>query len=66
MMIYRDTEYALVQIERNIWEWSASVAGAVIRGKEPTRSAAAAAAEKAIDRSLSSLQLRVPLRRQLS
>jgi hypothetical protein len=51
MMRYRETEYALFQVvERDIWKWAASVAGVVITGEEPTRSAAAAAAEKAIDR----------------
>jgi hypothetical protein len=52
-MEYRDIEYAVVQgIERGVWKWSASVAGVVIMGEQPTRSAAAGAAEKAIDRAL--------------
>jgi hypothetical protein len=51
MMKYRDIEYAVVQgIKRGVWKWSASVAGVVIMGNEQTRSAAVAAAEKAIDR----------------
>jgi hypothetical protein len=33
-----------------LWEWSASVAGVVVTGQAPTKSTAAAAAEKAIDR----------------
>jgi hypothetical protein len=54
MMRYRDTEYALVQgVESDRWDWSASVTGQVITGREPTKSAAVAAAEKAIDRTLS-------------
>ena len=50
---YREIEYALVQgIDQNIWEWSASVAGVVIKGQEATKAGAIAAAEKAIDRAL--------------
>jgi hypothetical protein len=53
MMRYRDIEYALVEdVERSVWKWSASVAGVVISGEQPTKSAAVAAAEKAIDRAL--------------
>ena len=48
---YRQIEYALVQ-DQNIWEWSASVAGVVIKGQEATKAGAIAAAEKAIDRAL--------------
>jgi hypothetical protein len=41
------TEYSVVQgIERGVWKWSASVAGVVIIGPEPTKSAAVVAAEK--------------------
>jgi hypothetical protein len=59
MMRYRDTEYALVEgVRRDIWEWSASVAGVVITGQEPTKSAAATAAEEAIDRALSGFSSR--------
>jgi hypothetical protein len=60
MMEYRDIEYAVVQgIERGVWKWSASVAGVVIMGNEQTRSAAAAAAEKAIDRALAQKKVRL-------
>jgi hypothetical protein len=60
MMEYRDIEYAVVQgIERRIWKWSASVAGVVIMGNEQTRSAAVAAAEKAIDRALAQKKVRL-------
>jgi hypothetical protein len=53
MMRYRDIEYALVEdVERSVWKWSASVAGVVISGEQPTKSAAVAAAETAIDRAL--------------
>ena len=53
MMRYRDIEYTVVQgIERGVWKWSAAVAGMVLTGQEETRSAAVAAAEKAIDRAL--------------
>jgi hypothetical protein len=63
MMKYRDTEYALVRgVERDTWKWSASVAGVVITGEESARSSAAAAAERAIDRALSSLKMGFPLR----
>ena len=51
MMRYRDIEYTVVQgIERGVFKWSASVAGVVITGQEPSKSAAVAEAEKAIDR----------------
>jgi hypothetical protein len=57
MMRYRETDYALVHIaERGIWQCSASVAGVVITGQEPTKPAAATAAETAIDRTLCSLK----------
>jgi hypothetical protein len=53
MMEYRDIEYAVVQgIERGVWKWSASVAGVVILGQAPSKSAAVAEAENAIDRAL--------------
>jgi hypothetical protein len=53
MMRYRDIEYTVVQgIERGVFKWSASVAGVVITGQEPSKSAAVAEAEKAIDRAL--------------
>jgi hypothetical protein len=51
MMQYREIECALVEgAERGVWNWSASVAGVVIVGHAPSKSAAVAAAEKAIDR----------------
>jgi hypothetical protein len=60
MMEYRDIEYAVVQgIGRRVWKWSASVAGVVIMGNEQTRSAAVAAAEKAIDRALAQKKVRL-------
>jgi hypothetical protein len=41
MMRYRNIEYTVVQgIERGVFEWSASVAGVVITGQEPSKSAA--------------------------
>jgi hypothetical protein len=39
-------------VERGVWKWSASVAGVVISGEQSTKSAAVAAAEKAIDRAV--------------
>ena len=60
MMEYRDIEYAVVQgIERGVWKWSASVAGVVIMGQQPTKSAAVAAAENAIDRALAQKKVRL-------
>jgi len=60
MMRYRDIEYAVVQgIERGVWKWSASVAGAVIMGQAATKSEAVAAAEKAIDRALAAKKVRL-------
>ena len=59
-MEYQGTEYTVVQgIERGVWKWSASVAGVVLIGQEETRSAAVAAAEKAIDRALASKKERL-------
>jgi hypothetical protein len=46
-------EYTVVQgIERGTWKWSASVAGVIIMGQEPTKLAAITAAETAIDQAL--------------
>jgi hypothetical protein len=60
MMEHRDIEYAVVQgIKRGAWKWSASVEGVVIMGNEQTRSAAMAAAEKAIDRALAQKKVRL-------
>jgi hypothetical protein len=60
MMEYRNIEYTVVQgIERRVWKWSASVAGVVIMGEQPTRSAAVAAAETAIDRALVQKKVRL-------
>ncbi|HEX9238044.1 MAG TPA: hypothetical protein VF866_04705 [Xanthobacteraceae bacterium] len=60
MMRYRDIEYTVVQgIERGVWKWSASVAGAVIMGQAATKSEAVAAAEKAIDRALAAKKVRL-------
>jgi hypothetical protein len=39
-------------VERAIWKWSASAAGVVITGEQPSKSAAEAAAEGAIDRAV--------------
>jgi hypothetical protein len=57
---YRQIEYALVQgIDRNIWKWSASVAGEIITGQAHTKAHAVSAAEKAIDRALAPKQVRL-------
>jgi hypothetical protein len=59
-MEYQGTEYTVVQgIKRGVWKWSASVAGLVLIGQEERRSAAVAAAEKAIDRALAPKKLRL-------
>ena len=60
MMRYRDIEYTVVQgIERGVWKWSASVAGAVIMGQAAIKSEAVTAAEKAIDRALAAKKVRL-------
>jgi hypothetical protein len=52
-MEFQGIEYSVVQgIERGVWKWSASVADVIIMGQEPTKSAAVAAAENAIERAL--------------
>jgi hypothetical protein len=60
MMEYRGIEYSIVQgIERGVWKWSASVAGVVVVGQAPNRSAAVAGAENIIDRALGVKTVRV-------
>jgi hypothetical protein len=60
MMEYRDIEYSIVQgIERGVWKWSASVAGVVVVGQAPNRSAAVAGAENAIERALGVKKVRL-------
>ena len=52
-MRYRDVEYTVVQgIKRGVWKWSASIAGTVVSGQEPSKAAAVVAVENAIDRAL--------------
>jgi hypothetical protein len=47
-MEYRGVEYTVVQgIKRGVWKWSASVADVLIMGQASTKSAVAAAAERA-------------------
>jgi hypothetical protein len=59
-MNYRGIEYSIVQgLGRNVWKWSASVAGVAISGQEPIKKAAVAAAERAIDRELAPKKLRL-------
>jgi len=59
-MEYQGTEYKVVQgIERGVWKWSTCVAGMVLVGQEQTRSAAVAAAERAIDRALAPKKVRL-------
>jgi hypothetical protein len=59
-MEHKGLEYTVVQgIERAVWKWSASVAGVVVTGQEPSKSAAVAAAETAIDRALVQKKVRL-------
>jgi hypothetical protein len=59
-MEYKGLEYTVVQgIERRVWKWSASVAGVVVTGQEPSKSTAVAAAENAIDRALVQKKVRL-------
>jgi hypothetical protein len=58
-MEYRGIEYTVVQgIERGVWPWSVSVANLPIMGKAPTRPAAMAAAEHAINKALTPIKQR--------
>ena len=60
VMQYRDIEYTVVQgIKRGVWKWSASVADVLIMGQASTKSAAAAAAERAIDKALAPARVRL-------
>ena len=57
---YREIEYALEQgVGGHLWKWSACVAGQVLKGQAHTKAAAAAAAEKAIDRALAVKKVRL-------
>ena len=59
-MEYRGVEYTVVQgIKRGVWKWSASVADVLIMGQASTKSAAAAAAERAIDKALAPAGVRL-------
>jgi hypothetical protein len=52
-MEYQGLQYTVVQgIARGVWKWSVSVDGMLLRGQQETRTAAVAAAEKAIDKAL--------------
>ncbi|HEY6618151.1 MAG TPA: hypothetical protein VIY68_01280 [Steroidobacteraceae bacterium] len=65
MTEYRGIEYAVVQsIVPGVWKWTASVAGVVVMGEQATRSAAAYAAENAIDRALGKTVSLGPTRRR--
>jgi hypothetical protein len=60
-MEYRGIEYTVLQgIERGVWPWSVSVTNLLIMGKAPTRPAAMAAAEHAIDKVLTPIKRRLP------
>ena len=59
-MKYRDIEYTVVQgIARQLWKWSASVAGTMLRGQAATKGEAVAEAERAIDRAVAPKKLRL-------
>jgi hypothetical protein len=59
-MEYRGVEYIVVQgIGGHMWKWSASIAGVMVRGQAHSKSVAAAAAEKAIDRALAVKKVRL-------
>jgi hypothetical protein len=59
-MEYRGIEYSVVQgIERAVWKWTASVADVLIMGQASTKSAAAAAAERAINKALAPPRVRL-------
>jgi hypothetical protein len=60
VMEHKGLEYTVVQgIERGVWKWSASVAGVLVTGQEPSKSAAVAAAENGIDRALAEKRVRL-------
>jgi len=64
-MEHKGLEYTVVQgMQRGVWKWSASVAGVMVTGQEPSRSATVVAAENAIDRALVQKKVRLvpPLR----
>jgi hypothetical protein len=57
---YRQIEYELAQgVGGHLWKWSACVAGEVVKGRAHTKAAAAAAAQKAIDRALTVKKVRL-------
>jgi hypothetical protein len=52
-MEHRGVEYTIVQgIQRDLWKWSASLAGVVVTGQAHSRSAAVMTVKIAIDRAL--------------
>jgi hypothetical protein len=52
-MEYRGIEYTLVQgIKPGVWKWTTSAANLLIMGKAPSRPAAVAAVERAINKAL--------------
>jgi hypothetical protein len=59
-MEHRGVEYSVVQgVERGVWKWPASVADMLIMGQAPTRSAAVAAVERAINKALAPTKKRL-------
>jgi hypothetical protein len=59
-MEYRGIEYTLVQgIKPGVWEWTASAANLLIMGKAPSRPAAVAAVERAINQALTPTKARL-------
>lgn len=62
-MEYQGLQYTVVQgIARGVWKWSVSVDGMLLRGQRETRTAAVAAAEKAIDKAKAPAVKKVRLR----
>ena len=52
-MEYRGIEYTLVQgVKPGVWKWTTSAANLLIMGKAPSRPAAVAAVERAINKAL--------------
>jgi hypothetical protein len=59
-MEYRGIEYTLVKgIKPGVWKWTTSAANLLIMGKAPSRPAAVAAVERAINKALTPTKVRL-------
>lgn len=59
-MIYRETEYSVVQgIRRGVWKWAFSHDGVYSHGQAESKAEAVVAVERAIDRALAPKKIKL-------